>query len=226
MSRKYIAYLRVSTAKQGKSGLGIAAQRQEVSNYLSKIGGVQIGEYVEVESGKRNDRPQLAAALERCRLTGAVLVVAKLDRLSRNASFLLALRDSSTEFVAADLPDANTLTVGVMATLAQYERELISARTKAALKAAKARGQKLGGYRENGSKVYLYQHLGAAGAHRAAVEAAEARRGVMAELCAQGLTLRAIADRLNADSITTRRGGKWSAKTVSNCLGLLNLRRA
>ena len=224
MSRKYIAYLRVSTTKQGQSGLGIEAQRQEVTRFLTSRDGGLLAEFVEVESGKRNDRPQLAAALERCRLTGAVLVVAKLDRLSRNASFLMALRDSSTEFVAADLPDANTLTVGILATLAQYERELISARTKAALAAAKARGQKLGGRRENGSNVHLYQHLGAAGAHRAAVEAAEMRRGVLSELRSAGHSLHEIARRLNADSITTRRGKAWNAGSVRRVLAVLGLK--
>src|SRR5262245_21085937 len=142
---KFVAYLRVSTDRQGKSGLGLEAQREAVQRFIQARGGVIVArEYVEVESGKRNDRPKLAQALKQCRLTGATLVVAKLDRLSRNAAFLLTLRDSGVDFVAADLPEANTMTVGVMAIVAQHEREAISARTKAALAAARARGIKLG----------------------------------------------------------------------------------
>ena len=140
-SSKFVVYLRVSTAKQGRSGLGLEAQREAVQRFVAERGGKIIApEFIETESGKRNDRPELAKALKRCRATRANLVVAKLDRLSRNAAFLMTLRDSGVQFVAADLPEANTMTVGVMAVVAQYEREAISARTKAALAAAKARG--------------------------------------------------------------------------------------
>src|SRR4051794_18406747 len=128
---KFVAYLRVSTAKQGRSGLGLEAQQSAVRQFVAGRGGKIIApEYVEVETGKRNDRPELEKALKRCRLTGATLVVAKLDRLSRNAAFLMTLRDSGVDFVAADLPEANTMTVGVMAVVAQHEREAISHRTK------------------------------------------------------------------------------------------------
>src|SRR5882672_7409199 len=145
---KFVAYLRVSTAKQGRSGLGLEAQRESVRQFVvSRSGKIIAPELVEVETGKRNDRPELGKALKRCRLTGATLVVAKLDRLSRNAAFLMTLRDSGVDFIAADLPEANTMTVGVMAVVAQHEREAISQRTKAALQAAKARGTKLGGRR-------------------------------------------------------------------------------
>src|SRR5262245_18540417 len=125
---KFVAYLRVSTAKQGRSGLGLEAQRESVRRFVADRGGRIIApEYVEVETGKRNDRPELAKALKRCRTTGATLVVAKLDRLSRNAAFLMTLlRDSGVAFVAADLPEANTMTVGVMAVVAQHEREAIA----------------------------------------------------------------------------------------------------
>ena len=141
-SLKFVAYLRVSTGKQGRSGLGLEAQREAVRHFVASHGGKIIApEFVEVETGKRNDRPHLENALKRCRLTGATLVVAKLDRLSRNAAFLMTLRDSGVRFVAADLPEANTMTVGVMAVVAQHEREAISQRTKAALGAAKARGK-------------------------------------------------------------------------------------
>ncbi|MBN8906814.1 MAG: recombinase family protein, partial [Rhodospirillales bacterium] len=143
---RFVAYLRVSTARQGRSGLGLEAQREAVTAFVGARGGKLIApEFVEVETGKRNDRPQLAAALKRCRTTGATLVVAKLDRLSRNAAFLMTLRDSGVSFVAADLPEANTMTVGVMAVVAQHEREAISRRTKEALAASRARGTKLGG---------------------------------------------------------------------------------
>ena len=122
LASKFVAYLRVSTAKQGRSGLGLEAQHEAVQQFVTGRGGKIIApEFVEVETGKRNDRPELEKALKRCRLTGATLVVAKLDRLSRNAAFLMTLRDSGVDFVAADLPEANTMTVGVMAVVAQHE---------------------------------------------------------------------------------------------------------
>jgi DNA invertase Pin-like site-specific DNA recombinase len=144
---KFVAYLRVSTDRQGKSGLGLDAQRTAVHQFVAQRGGEIIApEYREIESGKVNNRPELEKAMKRCRLTGATLLVAKLDRLSRNAAFLMTLKDSGVPFVAADMPDANTLTIGVMASLAQHEREMISKRTKAALEAARARGTKLVAY--------------------------------------------------------------------------------
>jgi DNA invertase Pin-like site-specific DNA recombinase len=153
---KFVAYLRVSTAQQGRSGLGLEAQRETVTRFVAGSGGRLIApEFVEIETGKRNDRPQLAAALKRCRATGATLVVAKLDRLSRNAAFLMTLRDSGARFVAADMPEANTLTIGLMAVMAQHEREAISRRTKEALAAANARGKKLGGNRAGSADILL-----------------------------------------------------------------------
>lgn len=141
---KYIAYYRVSTQRQGRSGLGLEAQQKSVRDYTNGGGASLVAEYTEVESGKLNSRPELNRALKQCKLTGAKLVIAKLDRLSRNAAFLLTLRDSGVDFVAADMPDANALTVGIMALMAQHEREMISKRTKEALAIAKARGVKLG----------------------------------------------------------------------------------
>lgn len=138
-----IAYYRVSTKQQGASGLGIEAQRETVKAFLAGKGWPPVAEFVEIESGKRNNRPQLQAAIRACRVHKAKLVIAKLDRLSRNAAFLMTLRDAGVEFVACDIPDANTLTVGIMALLAQQERELISSRTKAALAAVKARNTSL-----------------------------------------------------------------------------------
>ena len=144
---KFIAYFRVSTAKQGKSGLGLEGQRAAVMAYLNGGSWNLAAEFTEVESGKNNDRPELAKAMHMCRLTGATLVIAKLDRLSRDAHFLLGLEKAGVDFVAADMPAANRMTIGIMAVVADEERRMISARTKAALDAAKARGAKLGGWR-------------------------------------------------------------------------------
>src|ERR1044072_1684814 len=141
---KFVTYLRVSTDRQGKSGLGLEAQRTAAHQIVGQRRGGNIApEYREVESGKVNNRPELEKAMKRCRLTGATLLVAKLDRLSRNAAFLMTLRDSGMPCAPADMPDSNTLTIGVMASLAQHERETISKRTKAALEAARVRGTKL-----------------------------------------------------------------------------------
>ena len=144
---KAVAYYRVSTDKQGRSGLGLEAQQAAVRAFLEGRGWPPLAEFTEVESGRRSDRPELAKAMAACRLYGATLVIAKLDRLSRHAAFLLTLRDAGIEFVACDMPDANRLTVGIMAMVAEDEAERISARTKAALAAAKARGTRLGGFR-------------------------------------------------------------------------------
>lgn len=140
---KYIAYYRVSTQKQGISGLGLEAQRSDVNKFLSR-GGKLISEYQDIESGKKNDRPNLIRAIAECKKQGATLLIAKLDRLSRNASFILTLRDSKVDFVCCDMPDANSLTIGIMAILAQDERERTSQRTKAALAELRRRGVKLG----------------------------------------------------------------------------------
>jgi DNA invertase Pin-like site-specific DNA recombinase len=144
---KWISYLRVSTDRQGKSGLGLEAQRAAVADYLNGGRWKLIKEFVEVESGKRNDREQLAEAVKACRLHGAKLVIAKLDRLSRDAHFLLGLEKAGVDFVAADMPNANRLTVGIMATVAEEERRMISKRTTDALAAAKRNGRQLGGRR-------------------------------------------------------------------------------
>jgi len=208
---RYIAYLRVSTARQGRSGLGIEAQREAVARFVAGVGGTAVApEFVEAETGKRSDRPALLAALKRCRATGATLVVAKLDRLSRNAAFLMTLRDSGASFVAADLPEANTMTVGVMAVVAQYEREAISRRTKEALAASKARGTKLGGVRAGAADIVQHQAQGvAAASQKAAARLADVADDLRA-LTAQGLSLNAIAGRLNDMGILASRGGRWN----------------
>ena len=140
MEGAFVSYLQVSTAKQGASGLGLEAQRKAVEDFLNGGQWKLISEHVEVESGADDERPKLAEALARCRLHNATLVIAKLDRLSRDAHFLLGLQKAGVRFVAADMPEANEMVVGIMAVIAQAERKMISARTKAALAAAKARG--------------------------------------------------------------------------------------
>lgn len=219
---KYVAYMRVSTAKQGRSGLGLEAQRDSVRQFVAQRGGQIIApEFVEVESGKRNDRPELQKAIKRCRLTGGTLVVSKLDRLSRNAAFLLTLRDSGVKFVAVDLPDANTLTVGVMASVAQYEREAISERTKRALAAARRRGAVLGGFREESPDIARFQKRAVQAIREGANARAEEWRETIVALQAEKLSLNAMAARLNEDGLPTSRGGVWTATTVRRVVARL-----
>src|SRR5271156_1088024 len=152
-SGKFISYLRVSTARQGVSGLGLEAQRESVASYLNGGRWALVREVVEIESGKRNDRPAIAEALRLCRLHRATLIIAKLDRLARNVHFISSLMESGVEFVAVDFPQANRLTVHILAAVAEHEASMISARTKAALAAAKARGVRLGGQRGSLSRM-------------------------------------------------------------------------
>jgi DNA invertase Pin-like site-specific DNA recombinase len=209
---KLVAYYRVSTARQEASGLGLDAQRQAVSAFLG--GAAVLAEFTETESGKRTDRPELARAIGACRLYGARLVIAKLDRLSRDAHFLLGLEKAGVDFVAADMPHANRLTVGIMALVAEEERRMISARTRAALAAARARGTVLGGYRGH----TITTAAGEAG-RRFQTARASARTNdlmpVLAELRAAGVTsLGGIAAALNARGIPAARGGAWTATQV------------
>jgi len=224
---KLIAYERVSTARQGRSGLGLEAQRKAIDDFAASRDATVIARFTEVESGKRNDRPELDQALNLARLTGATLAIAKLDRLSRNAAFLLTLRDSGVRFLAVDMPEANDLTVGIMALVAQQEREAISRRTKEALAAAKARGVKLG----NPNGAAALRRAGEGGvALRAAVsrnadEFAAGLAPMVNDLRAQGPpTLHQIADALNDRGIQTRRGGRWHVSNVRNLLARLNAR--
>lgn len=223
-THKYVAYLRVSTEKQGRSGLGLEAQREAVQRFVrDRAGKIIAPEFVEIESGKVNARPQLAAALNRCQLTGAILVVAKLDRLSRNAAFLMTLRDSGAGFVAADLPEANTMTVGVMAVVAQHEREAISQRTKAALAAARARGTKLGGRRKGAADISLYR-AEAQAARRAIADArAAVCRATIEAMQGDGLSLNAMASRLNDQGVLSSRGlvGAWTATAIRRLVARL-----
>lgn len=212
---KFVSYLRVSTQEQGRSGLGLEAQRTAVAQYLNGGRWTLEAEYVEVESGKRNDRPELQKALERCRVIGATLVIAKLDRLSRDAHFLLGLMKAGVRFVAADMPEANELTIGIMAVVAQAERKMISARTKAALEAAKERGQRLGS--PVGFKGVVYRSAGKAAQQRAQ-EFAQTLGPTLMTMKAQGLSLHAMARELEAMGAKTPRGGAWTATAVRNVL--------
>lgn len=215
---KYVAYYRVSTQKQGKSGLGLEAQKASVAAFIGS--GELVAEFEEVESGKNNERPALAAALATCRLHRAVLVIAKLDRLARDAHFLLGLEKAGVEFVAADMPSANRLTVGIMAMVAEEERRAISARTKAALAAAKARGVKLGGIRDNSATIGEKGRAGSAAvrAEKAASRAADVLPIIRALQAEGAASLRQIADGLNARNIPTARGGQWQAVQVQRVL--------
>lgn len=215
----FVTYYRVSTARQGLSGLGLEAQRDACERHAGHAQEPITAEFVEVESGRKNDRPQLKRAMEEARLTGATLLIAKLDRLSRNAAFLLTLRDSGVKFQAADMPHANSLTVGILALVAQHEAEAISARTKAALQMAKARGVRLGN--PNGAAALKRAGQGNA-AGREVIQAnatrfAEGLRETMDGLRAEGIeTLGEIAAALNARGILTPRGGKWHRSSVKN----------
>jgi DNA invertase Pin-like site-specific DNA recombinase len=216
---KWISYLRVSTDRQGKSGLGLEAQRASVADFLNGGRWKLMKELVEVESGKRSDRPQLQAALSACRLHGAKLVIAKLDRLSRDAHFLLGLDKAGVDFVAADMPNANRLTVGIMAMVAEEERRMISARTKAALAAAKRRGVKLGGDRGTKPTAKMRARAKAVLQERANDRAADIAPTIHKLQAAGARSLRAIADGLNVRDIPTPRGhGSWSATQVMRLL--------
>ena len=216
---KIVAYIRVSTARQGSSGLGIEAQRAEIAAYAAAQNATIAAEFVEVESGKKNDRPELERAIREARLTGSKLVIARLNRLSRNAAFLLNLKDSGVDFVAADMPNANSMTVGVMALVAQEEREAISRNTRAALAAAKARGTRLGN--PNGAAALRRAGKGNVDAVEAVKARADARAtdlaDVLEELEKVGFTtLTAIADELNRRGIETPRKKRWHPSGVAN----------
>ncbi len=202
----FIAYYRVSTDRQGVSGLGLEAQREAVESYLNGAGKL-VGEYTEVESGKRSDRPELTAALDACRKQKAKLVIAKLDRLARNVHFISGLMESGVDFVAADMPEANKLTVHVLAAVAEHEREAISARTKAALAAAKARGKKLGWAMPERKREQRQAALkGAARGMERADSFAANVMPIIEEIRRAGVTtLQGIADALNARGIKTAR---------------------
>src|SRR3954467_11127877 len=205
----FVAYYRVSTDRQGQSGLGLDAQRAAVAG----SGGARelVAEFTEVESGKRADRPQLAAARDLCRRQRAMLVIAKLDRLARNVAFIANLMESGVEFTAVDMPSANNLTLHILAAVAEHEREMISARTKAALAAAKARGVRLG--RPDGDT----RHMHSARSAKAAAFRATVLPEVM-RLIGEGMSQRKIAAELNRRGLTTYAGRPWRVQHVSSLL--------
>lgn len=207
---RYVAYYRVSTKAQGESGLGLEAQRAAVAGFVK---GVIVAEFTEVESGKNDQRVQLAVAIDRAKKDSAVLVIAKLDRLSRNASFIFTLRDSGVTFQCVDMPDANTLTIGIFATLAQHERELISSRTKSALQAKRAQGARLG---KPENLTPEGQRKGGETTRRNALANENNRRATsMIVLMRQaGQNLSQIAAELNRAGFRTAKGGQFQATQV------------
>lgn len=230
-SRTFIAYIRVSTERQGHSGLGLEAQEAAINAFLRPADRLLKPPYVEIESGRKADRPELAKALARCRATGATLLIAKLDRLARDAHFLLGLQKAGVDFIACDIPDANRLTIGILALVAEEEAKAISARTKAALAAAKERRKKnnrlkpLGGIRrgQRPPTVEEARQGAAASAQKRSLKADHAAHRVMPrvdELRSSGASLGEIARTLQAEGVPTPRGkgGAWTATAVRRAI--------
>lgn len=212
MTTSFVAYYRVSTDKQGRSGLSLDAQRQAVATFVAHRGQI-LSEFMEVES-TRNQRPQLQEALNICRKKKATLLIARLDRLARNVAFISNLMDSRVDFVAVDMPEANRLTIHILAAVAEHEREMISQRTKAALRMAKQRGTQLGNPNPvPASQQGLKVRQSNTSAYHAMV------KPVIRELRQQGLTFAAIAEELTRRHVATARGGMWHPTTVKNILG-------
>ena len=224
---RVVSYFRVSTAEQGRSGLGLEAQRAAVISFCSRRQCDVLGEFLEIESGKRDDRPQLAAALRRAHVTGSFLVIAKLDRLSRNIAFLTRLQESGVRFIAADMPEANELTIHIMAAVAQAERKAIAKRTQEALQAAKRRGSVLGN--PNGAAALRRAGRG----NTAAVKAIQAKADHNAELVISEIeelqragvaSFAALANALNERRVQTPRGMTWHASSIRNVLKRIKFR--
>ena len=205
----YVSYLRVSTQRQGQSGLGVEAQRTAVDQFLATSGGTLVAEFVEVESGSGKARPIFVQSIALAKKSGATLLIAKLDRLARNVAFVSSLMEGGVEFVAADAPYANRLMIHILAAFAEHERSLISDRTKSALAAAKARGVILGA---NGASL--------AAAHKTeANDFAESLRAPCAAALREAAgTLASVAEHLNQAGLLTRQGAQWSPGTVHRLL--------
>lgn len=201
---KYIAYFRVSTERQGVSGLGLEAQQISVGQYVSRTGGELLAEYVEVESGKKSDRPQLNAAITKAKKLGAILLIAKLDRLARRVHFISGLMETGVQFRAADMPNADRFMLHVYAAMAEEEARRISERTRSALQAAKARGVKLG---------TSCRPLADANHNNALTHAREIGP-VIAALKKQRISVRSISARLNSDNVPAYSGGHWYPTAV------------
>jgi len=220
MSNVCVVYHRVSTVKQGQSGLGLEAQKNAVQEFMKQGQWVVLNEFVEVESGKKNDRPQLIKALLVCKKKKATLLISKLDRLSRSVSFISNLMESGVAFVATDMPYANRLTIHILASVAEHEREMISQRTKAALDAAKKRGQKLGFSLHNKETIVLPAVKKAVEVNiEKADKFAENILPIVHQIQKTGITTyQGIANILNTRGITSPRGGEWYPNSVRNLL--------
>lgn len=205
----FVAYYRVSTERQGQSGLGLEAQRQAVVEFAGQRGGRVAAEFVEVESGRKSERPRLAAALVECRKRKATLLIAKLDRLARNVAFVARLMETGVPFIAVDMPTADKFMLHVYAAMAEEEARRISVRTKAALAAAKTRGIRLGAY---GCEL--------AARNAAAADAfARSLEPTVRALQAEGFcSVRALTDELNRRAVRTANGGRWHLPTVHRLL--------
>ena len=211
--QRFVAYYRVSTERQGRSGLGLEAQRAAVTQFLGGNNSTVICEFVEVESGGKSDRPKLGEALEACRRAKAVLLIAKLDRLARSVAFIANLMDSGMEFVAVDMPHASRFVLHVLAAVAEHERQIIGERTRAALAAAKARGVQLG---VNGMIL-------AAKRKAEALAYAQTVQDAIAQARFTGATTtRQIADHLNKIGLPSRQGALWHPATVGRVLRRLS----
>lgn len=224
MEHKYVSYLRVSTQKQGYSGLGLEAQREIIEKHLKDT--APIAEFVEVESGRHNDRPKLKEALELCRKTGAILIVAKMDRLSRNVAFTSRLLESDVEIVFCDFPQANKMMLHIVSAIAQYEAELTSSRTIQALQAKKNRGFKLGN-----PEHLMDKHAEAIEAsnktnRKKAHENPNNKRAValLRSLVMQKLSLQQMADTLNNEGFQTSKGYKFKPVTVQRLIKRYHLK--
>lgn len=220
---KYVSYIRVSTQRQGQSGLGLEAQQAAVQLFIAQRNGEVLAEYVEVESGRKAERPKLAAALAEAKRQGAVLLIAKLDRLARNVAFISALLESGADVQAADMPEANKFMLHIMAAVAEQEAEAISARTKAALQAAKARGTKLGwAIPTRAAEAKAAAEKGTVVAAQVRIEQADTFAAkilpMVRPLAEAGQSLRQIAAALNSQGIATPRGKEWQAASVKNLL--------
>ena len=223
MKSKFVSYLRVSSQRQFRSSLGLEAQREAVSKYLNGDTSTLVAEIIEVESGKGYDRPQLGYALRLCHVHRATLLVAKLDRLAHNVGFVSALMESGVKFQAVDLPEANDLTVHIMVATAEYEKRAVSARIKAALADAKARGTKLGGLRWDITSVAAQgrQVAKVVRQEKAANYRADILPLIQEKQKLGAVTLSAIAAALNADNTPAPRGGQWSPVQVKRILDAL-----
>lgn len=210
--KKYISYYRVSTMQQGNSGLGLEAQRTLVRSFIGS-NGILIKEYEEIESGKKNDRPQLLTAIEHCKREGLTLLIAKLDRLSRNASFIFMLRNSKVDFVCTDMPEANSVTIGIMAVLAQDERERTSRRTREALAELKRQGKKLGSPQNLNSESRM---KAVASNINKALNNTNNRKAtaMIISLRKDNLSYRQIANQLNSNGFLTSTGKNFSGAQV------------